>query len=58
MTIREMIALIMLYGNDNDWILGTTASMIDCTDDEICIYPSGGSSITILRSEYLKEGEE
>lgn len=58
MTIREMIALIMLYGNDNDWILGATASMIDCDKDEISIYPSGGPCIVISRSEYLKGEEE
>ena len=58
MTIGDMIALIMLYAKNNNSILNTSVDEIECTYDEICIYPTGGSSIDISRSEYLKEEEE
>ena len=57
MTIREMIALIMLRGKYDGWILGSTVDAIECTDDKICIYQRGGSDIEISKSDYLKEEE-
>ena len=57
MTIREMIALIMLREEEDGWILGMTVDGIECNDDEICIYPRSGSCIEISKSEYLKEEE-
>lgn len=57
MTIREMIALIMLREEEAGWILGATVDMIECDNDKICIYPRSGSCIDISKSDYIKEEE-
>lgn len=58
MTIREMIALIMLREEEDGWILGMTVDEIECDDDKLCIYPRSGSCIEISKSDYLKEEED
>ena len=57
MTIGDMIALIMLYGKDDDWIFNASVGEIECTYDEIRICPTSGRSIFISKSDYLKEEE-
>ena len=56
MTIGDMIALIMLYGKDSSSILGTSVCEIECTYDEICIYPTGESYIVVNGPAQQKRG--